>query len=330
MERVTIIIDARDRFSTTTKCLQTLIDNTPQPYDLVVVMGGAPEHLKEEWLVKFGDKNSTFIFRPEFLNQAQARNIGLRKAKTRLAVVMDSDNYVHPGWLEALISCQNETGAVLVVPVILEPPRRIHTAGNDIYLTYEGGETRGYKHLRYHGMVYGDGANMKRQQTDYAELHCQLVEVEPTLKLDAYDEKILEVGEVDQGLTYSKAGHSMVFEPSSVVTYALGCAMTVDDIKLFSWRWNIKNVHDGYQHFHKKWNIDISEFGTFRDWLVRYNSQLGLLPRFWPNAFCLKLDKFIGRLNRRIIELLRAPKYRFQRLNKHVLGYYHWTIGVSR
>lgn len=92
MERCTIIVDARDRFSTAAPCLETLFANTPEPFDLLVVMGGAPEHLTREWQQRFGDR-VRFIFPSTFLNQAQARNIGLREAKTRLAVCMDNGHF---------------------------------------------------------------------------------------------------------------------------------------------------------------------------------------------------------------------------------------------
>jgi len=327
MERCTIIVDARDRYSTMKECLTTLFANTPEPFDLIVIIGGAPEHLKRAWQAEFGDR-ATFIFHPAFLNQAQARNIGMRQAKTRLAILMDNDNLVRPGWLAPLIRCQQETGAVLVVPVILETPEKIHTAGNDLYITYHGGRAYGCKTLRYHGMRLGDGSNMKRQRTDYAELHCQLVEVEPTLRLQAYDEHILEVGEVDQGLVFQKVGREMWFEPASVVYYKLGCPVAAEDIRLFEWRWSIRSIHEGYQHFHRKWDLDISEWGTFRDWLVRYNSQIGLLPRLWPHAFALKLDRGIGRLRRRVVTLARTPKSWFRDLRKRSLGYYDWTAGI--
>ena len=93
MERLTFLVNARDRFSTTTQCLETLIANTPQPYDLIVVMGGAPEHMQRAWMARFGD-HAKWIFPPEFLNQAQARNLGLRETTTRLAVLLDNDAYV--------------------------------------------------------------------------------------------------------------------------------------------------------------------------------------------------------------------------------------------
>src|SRR3989338_74591 len=133
MERCTIIVDARDRFSTTTRCLQTLLANTIGPHELIVVMGGAPGYLKREWTARFG-RHARFLFEPHFLNQAQARNLGLRQATTRLAVVMDNDNFVQPGWLDAMLRCEQETGAVMVTPAILETPRRLHCVGTDLYV----------------------------------------------------------------------------------------------------------------------------------------------------------------------------------------------------
>lgn len=328
MERVTIIVDARDRFSTTTKCLDTLFANTPQPIDVIAVIGGAPEHLKREWQAKFSDR-ARFIFKDQFINQAQARNIGLRETKTRLAVQMDNDNFVRPGWLEALVRCQQETNAVMVVPVILERPDRIHTAGNDLYITKDGGKTHAYKHLRYFGMPYGEGANMKRQRTDYSELHCQLVVVEPTLRLGANDEAIIEVGEVDQGLTFAKAGYEMWFEPAAVVHYTLRAPVAAEDIRFFAWRWDLRRVDEGYRYFERKWSMDVSEHGTFRDWLVRYNAQIGLLPRLWPTETAIKLDRILGDVRERVTDLALFPKYRFQRLRKRQLGYYDWTAGVT-
>ncbi len=42
MEKTTIVMTARDRFSTAAKCLRNVIKHTPEPYDLLVVMGHVP------------------------------------------------------------------------------------------------------------------------------------------------------------------------------------------------------------------------------------------------------------------------------------------------
>jgi hypothetical protein len=40
MERCTIVVDVRDRFSCLAECLDRLIEETPEPHDLIVVAGG--------------------------------------------------------------------------------------------------------------------------------------------------------------------------------------------------------------------------------------------------------------------------------------------------
>jgi GT2 family glycosyltransferase len=115
MQRCTIVVNVRDRFSCRPECLDRLIAETPEPYDPIVVVGGASDRARHDWLRRFGDR-ARFIFEPHFLNQAQARNIGLRAATSRFAVMMDNDVFVRPGWLKGLLDCQRETGAVMVVP----------------------------------------------------------------------------------------------------------------------------------------------------------------------------------------------------------------------
>ena len=130
----TIVVVLRDRFSTTTRCLESLLRNTAEPYTLLVVMGGVPEHLQKNWSARFGDQ-VRWLFEPTFLNPSEYRNIGLRETRTRLAVLMENDVYVHPGWLEPLIQCQADTGAAMVVPIVLDKEDEIHTAGNSLFVT---------------------------------------------------------------------------------------------------------------------------------------------------------------------------------------------------
>ena len=307
-----------------TECLDRLITHTPEPHDLIVVAGGASERTRNGWLRRFGDR-ARFIFEPHFLNQAQARNIGLRATTARLAVVMDNDVFVRSGWLQGLLECQRETGAVMVVPVILETERRIHTAGNSLYITYENGRAFGHKELRYYGMPYVEGSNLKFERVDYGELHCQLVEVEPTLRLRAFDENILEVGEVDSGLSWAKAGYSMWFTPSSVVHYRLRGPIAAEDIRLFDWRWNMRSIRKGYLYFEQKWNLDITERGRFRSFLFHYNSQLGLLPRLFPSKTALWIESSLARLLGATLKPLRAPRWLLSNLQAWWIGYFDWT-----
>jgi len=326
METCAIIVNARDRFSCMPECLDRLIAHTPERHDLIVVAGGVSERSRIEWRRRFGDR-ARFIFEPHFLNQAQARNIGLRATTARLAVVMDNDVFVRSGWLRGLLECQRETQAVMVVPVILETERRIHTAGNTLYITYEKGKAFGQKELRFAGMPYVQGSNLKPERVDYGELHCQLVEVEPTLRLGAFDENILEVGEVDAGLTWAKAGYTMWFAPSSVVHYRLRAPLAAEDIPLFKWRWNMRSILNSYRYFEQKWGLDITERGRFRAFLFHYNSQLGLLPRLFPSAAALRIQDNLDRLARLpafALTPLRVPRWLLSNLQAWWIGYFDW------
>ncbi len=47
-EAITIIITGRDRFSLTEDCIKNLTAHTPQPFHLIVVLGGAPKELEKQ------------------------------------------------------------------------------------------------------------------------------------------------------------------------------------------------------------------------------------------------------------------------------------------
>ncbi len=319
-EPVSVVVVSRDRFSTTTACLEALLAHTDPSSVFITVIGGAPKKVKQDLTRRFGDKIQ-FIFQPDFLNPAQARNIGLRATKTRLAVLMDNDVLVRPDWLAPLIRCQVETGAAMVVPIVLEGIRTIHTAGNDLYISYKNGKAYGRKELRYLHMEVDERTNLERRPTDYGELHCQLVDAPVALKLGVYDENIREVGEVDAGLTWKKAGCKMFFEPASIVFYDIPLRIShPEDIRFFAWRWDMRAILEGYRYFEKKWGMDISDQGTFQDFLVGANSKLGLWPRLFPSRTAFFLDRicvFIG-------ELYQKPVHAWRRMKAHLWGYGEW------
>ena len=318
--KCTIVVVLRDRFSTTEKCLEALIQNTPGSYELLAVIGGAPEKIKKEWSARFGQK-VRWHFEPKLLNPSESRNIGLREARTPLAVLMDNDVYVRPGWLEPLLRCQAETGAAMVVPIVLDEENEIHTAGNDLHVTYRDGKAYGCKELRYGTLRYFEGCDLKRETTGYGELHCQLVVVETALKLGVYDEKLREAGEVDSGLTWAKAGCSMWFEPKSVVLFKYPVKIDhAEDIPSFLFKWDTRAIVEGYRHFEKKWKLDITEGGRWPEFLVFLNSKLGFFPRMFPNEFGMSLD----RMYRALRGVLDSPSRLWRSLKIRRLGHSAW------
>lgn len=329
-ENCTVIVVPRDRFSTSFRCLEELIKTVQQGDRIIVVFGGAPEAVRSKLQVQFGGRVE-FVFRDVFLNAGEARNAGLKMCKTRLAVTMENDVYVRAGWLDALIRCQVETGAALVSPLILEKPKVIHCAGNDLYVTHESGKAFAHKELRYYRLIYGDKANLKRSEIDYGELHCQLVQVETALRLNVFDEALVDMHEVDAGLKWEKAGCKRCFEPEAVVEFHLvGAISDPVDIKLFCDRWSFHKIAESYRILENRWNMDMTEHGNAQNWLLNFNDKVGTLVRLMPNAFGLRLDAKLKMFFYMAGKPFRFVQARWNRAKARRLGFYDWPQVIHR
>jgi len=324
MEKISIIIVTRDRFSPTKKCLQLLLENTPQSKEIIVVLGGVPKVFQQELTNQYGD-SVTFFFQEHLMNPSELRNIGLRATKTRLSVVMDNDVYVPKDWLAPLIACQIETGAAMVVPIITENGHKVHTAGNNIFITYKNGKAFGSKELCYAKLFFLGDCNLERRAIDYGELHCQLVDTTLALQLNVYDEKYREVAEVDSGMVWHKHGHPMFLEPKSHVYYDYPTKISDPiDIAPFLYKWDMRAILEGYHDFREKWNLDITEGGKFREFLSSIHNIVGFLPRWHPAPWTLAMDQGYRSFRKAIRKPFQWPGQLWRRLRNKKLGTDDW------
>ncbi len=326
-EAITVVMTARDRFSLTEDCIEHLKAHTPQPFHLIVVLGGAPKEFENRLRERY-EKITTLVFEPRFLNCSEARNIGLKLAKTRLSVCMDNDVFPRPGWLPPLLHCENETSAGLVVPLILEDETHIHCAGNDMFITKRGGRSIVCKVLPYHQQPVSEGTNIKRREIDYGEMHLQLIDTRAALALGVYDERIQEGEELDCGLVWRQAGRSIWFEPESIVAFDLVKRIEhPGDIAFFCWRWNAANLIPGYQIMQEKWGMDMTEAGNFKYFLLAINSKLGWLPRLWHSRTALAIDNAMGRALTILEEVPKKVRLHFCAWRT---GYYEWVVELEK
>ena len=324
-EAITIIMTGRDRFSLTEDCIENLKRHTPQPFHLIVVLGGAPKSLENRLRERYG-KTATLVFEPRFLNCSEARNLGLKIAKTRLSVCMDNDVFPRPGWLPPLLRCEHDTFAGLVVPLILEDNTHIHCAGNDMFITKRGARSFVCKVLPYHHMPTSHGTNIKRREIDYGEMHLQLIDTQDALALGVHDERIQEGQELDSGLVWRKAGRSIWFEPESIVVYDLPRRIEhPGDIAFFCWRWNVANLIPGYEVMHEKWGMDMTEAGSFKYFLLDMNATVGWLPRLWHSRMALAIDHAMDRA----LAILSVPNKARMHLYAWLIGHYAWAVRLE-
>jgi hypothetical protein len=298
---VAVIVSARDRFSTVPTCIAKIFENTPEPFKLIVVLGGAPPRLRKELEARYGGK-ADLVFEPRYLNTAQSRNIGLRRAGTRLAACLDTDVFVRPGWLGPLVRCQAETGAALVVPLILDRDERVHTAGNDLFISEENGRKFCKMELRYAHMAVGGTTNLARREVDFGEVHCQLVVVETALRLGVYDERYREGHDIDSGLTWAKAGEKMFFEPGSRVYLHYPDRLDdPEDIKIYVWKWDLPAIRASFDYFREKWGMDrTGRDGSSLKYYVSVYKRVGPLARRFPTRAVIAVENAAYRATRKL------------------------------
>jgi hypothetical protein len=318
-DRYTVIVAPRDTFTRLENCLQDVFIHTRSPIDVICLAGGAPSSIQERLKHIYGDK-VRFIFKEEFMTNAQLRNIGLREARTRLAVCLDSDAFVRPGWFEPLLECYRQTGAALVVPIILDRQNLIHTAGNSLYITEERGHKYGAAELRYANLPVRGPTNIPRQEVDFAEVHCHFVEVETALDLEIYDENLREGHDYDSGLTLTRAGKKIMLEPRSFVYLHIPRIQDrLEDIPLYRWKWDLKAVLEAFKRIENKWGIDLVSKSNMRAHIIMLNHRVGFWTRLYPSTFSIWVDRFNLSTKDRLSNAMTSWR-----------RFINWTLGLDR
>ncbi len=301
VERCTVILTPRDLFSVTEQCLEHLFRNTPEPFDLILALGGAPAGLRSRLEARLAGK-ARLIFTPRFMNTAELRNLALKEVGTRLAVGLDTNVFVRPGWLGALIRCQRDTGVSMVSPLILDRDDMIHTAGNDLFITHENGAAYGSMELRFQHQKVCETTNLSRREVDFCEVHCQLFVTDDAVRFKVYDERLREGSDIDSGLTLSRAGRTMMFEPTAIVyLHYPPLIEAVEDVALHRWKWDIPAVMESYRYMRDKWQIDVGGArGQFKRYLIAVNTRVGALTQLYPSRATIFLDRLFRHLGTRL------------------------------
>lgn len=301
---VTIVVIPRERFSIARESLESLYANTPPGFRLVYVDGHSPPPLRT-WLRQESERLGFSIVSSErYLSNNEARNLGLRKLSTPLAVVLDNDLIFTPGWLQALLCCAEETGADVVAPLICEgypAHSTIHYAGGE-YAPAEELERfhadPGPREIREKQYLLKEPLarwrdTLKRGPTGFCEPHCILLRRSLLERLgpQAFDEAMPATKEhLDFCMSVRQAGGSIFFEPAATVTFMLPNEqrpLKRSDLPFYFLRWSDAWQHRSLDHFVAKWRLGRTDYrkrylGTgYRreNWL---RSQLRRLP--WAGA----------------------------------------------
>ena len=224
--RATVAFVPREQFSTTERCLETLIKRTAEPFELVVVDGGSPPNVRQYLQAAASKHGFTLVRSEEFLTPNQARNLALPHVQTKHVVFVDNDVLVSPGWLTALVDCAERTGAWVVGPLYFEfepEGKRIHMFGGEVDIKEDRGEkTYVETHFHAHELISDVDVELRSEPTELVEFHTVLIQMSVFERLGPLDEGLLSNSEHgDLCLSVREAGGEIWLEPASQITYAL-------------------------------------------------------------------------------------------------------------
>jgi GT2 family glycosyltransferase len=287
---VTIVVVPRERFQFAQESLESLYAATDFPFDLIYVDNGSPAKLRQ-YLTAQAQKKGFRIVRsagPEgvvpnhrYLSPNAARNLGLQSVTSRYVVFVDNDVIFAPGWLDALVSCAQDTDATVVGSLVCQYRplhQTIHCAGGQ-YMTADdlerfvwsespASEPDGWtiyeKTYGQNRQVEDVRASLYRQPTGFVEFHAMLVQMDFFHQHGPLDEGFCCTKEyLDFALAVTRAGGSIYLEPASVVTFLThppAPRLRWIDLPHFSLRWSDAWERASLQHFQKKWNLADSRY----------------------------------------------------------------------
>ena len=262
LPRATIVMTARERHTLAETSIESIVAATRPPYRFMYLDVQSPDSLRT-LLERRASEWGLEVFRfdePLWPHEARDRVVG--SIDTDYVVFIDNDVVVEKGWLDALVTCADETGAGIVGPLYLwgdgvHPPK-IHMAGGKFAEEFA---ERGQRHLVDTRLLsekdpHEVASALHRQSCDFLEYHCTLVRSDLVRDGTLLDPSIRCVHEhVDTALSVRQRGLPIFFEPASRVTY-LGLAdYTLGELDFFRWRWSIEETERNIAALSSKWNI---------------------------------------------------------------------------
>jgi GT2 family glycosyltransferase len=214
---VTVVVVTYNRWDLTKEALRLLAEVTGPRYEVVIVDNASTDGTANELAHVHG---ATVLRNPRNLGFGPATNQGAAMARGRHLLLLNSDAWVRPGWLEPLIDVADaDPGVAAVAPKLLYPDGRLQEAGS---IVWRDARVR----------QYGDGdlPNLPeynfRRTVDYASAACLLVRRAAFIAVGGFDPRFAPVycEDVDLCLALAAGPGRVVYQPRSVVEHVRGAS----------------------------------------------------------------------------------------------------------
>jgi len=100
------------------ECIDSIIQETHSPYEIIIVDNNSPDESGEYFSKQY--TNFKFILNEKNVGVPEGLNIGIRNASGEFIVLLNNDLVVMPNWLENFIKAYKKTGEALYQPKSLK------------------------------------------------------------------------------------------------------------------------------------------------------------------------------------------------------------------
>ncbi|MHB8488368.1 MAG: glycosyltransferase family 2 protein [Candidatus Dormibacteria bacterium] len=214
---VTVVMVTYNRWDLTREALRLLAEVTEPRYEVVIVDNASTDGTLGELAHVSGAR---ILRNSRNLGFGPATNQGAAMARGRHLLLLNSDAWVRPGWLEPLIDVADaDAGVSAVASKLLYPDGRLQEAGS---ILWRDARVR----------QYGDGDVPNRAEynfrrtVDYASAACLLVRRSAFIAVGGFDPRFAPVycEDVDLCLALGAGPGRVVYQPRSVVEHVRGAS----------------------------------------------------------------------------------------------------------
>ncbi len=306
--KVTLIVTPRERFGVARESLQSIFDHTTVPFDLIYVDAAGPKDLSA-WIAEQAKaRGFQHLSFPRILAPNEARNAGVRRAKTPFVVFIDNDVICSPNWIEPLIVSAESSDADVVAPLTcqgLPVHTEIHQAGGlftkdiESFFAAPRGE-RIIDEVMHHQGRKIDDIPKQLVETQCCEFHCVLVRRSVFDRIGELDIEMLATKEhLDFCMSVLEHGGTVLLEPRSVVTYLFPNRLrpiAPRDWPFFLVRWSKAWQLRSLDRFKDKWGLkpDQPYFAT-RAGMLTWRYKEGVVKPLVKKLPGINRNRFLSR-----------------------------------
>jgi len=232
--KVSIVIPVYNQSLHTFKCLQSLLEHTKIPYEVIVVDNASSVDTSQMLAAMEGiqvirnQDNKGFVV---------ACNQGAEAGEGNYYLFLNNDTEVTRGWLEAMLKPFEDERVGIVGAKLIYPDGRLQEAGNIIW---EDGT--GWNYGR------GDDPDLPQysymKEVDYCSAACLLIRKNLWLKLGGFDHRYAPAYYEDTDLCFAarQQGYKVIYQPEARVVHYEGISAGTD-------------INRGYKRYQKV-NLD--------------------------------------------------------------------------